>query len=293
MSRTVLLLLTLSSSLALAQEPEEDSGTTYPCPLAGLKDGKFLVSGEGAMELFDGPKRLATLKLPEFAFNPAKGDVECKGTKISISSQFPFRATTSSVELTWKNGKLEAGEPQVEDPSMAALDAAKQALKEGRLEEAIESLENMAYPHNYYSQYGMAVRILRRGHEVARQRYKKGDAAGAAKLLSVALEYADSYGAPPEEGERLPAGEYTALRNDYGFFLAEAGRTNEAEKVLREVVTSAPERAVARLNLGDVLWAQGKKQEAEAQYQEYAKRIPRRKWPAKLAERCPQCAPGK
>jgi tetratricopeptide (TPR) repeat protein len=290
MTRSVLLVLTLSSSLALAQESEEDSETSYPCPLAGLKDGKVTVTEEGGVALFNGKKRLATLQIPEFDFNASKGEVTCKGEKISIHSQMPFKATTRSVDVTWKGGKLQAGTPEVEDPSFVSLEAAEKALKEGRIEEAITHLSDVAYPHNYYSAHDMAVRILRRAHEVSRQRYKARDAAGAAETLGMALEHATDNVSPSEEREGLPAEELTALRNDYGFFLAEAGRSAEAEKVLREVVASAPERAVARLNLGDSLWAQGKKQEAEEQYLEYAKRIPRRKWPATLAERCPSCA---
>jgi len=86
------------------------------------------------------------------------------------------------------------------------------------------------------------------------------------------------------------AARLAAIRNDYGFFLAEAGRFAEAEAELLEVVKAAPERAVARLNLADALWAQGKKEQAEAQYREYARRTPRKKWPATLLQRCPGCA---
>jgi hypothetical protein len=207
MIRSVLFALTLSSSLALAQPSEEDSGTTYPCPLAGLKNGKVTVTGEGGVALFDGKKRLATLRIPEFDFNASKGEVTCKGEKISIHSQMPYKATTQSVDVTWKEGKLEAGTPEVEDPSVTSLEAAEKALKEGRIEEALTHLSDVAYPHNYYSETGMAVRILRRGHEVARQRYKARDAADAAKILGVALEHATAYVSPSEEREGFPAAE--------------------------------------------------------------------------------------
>jgi TolA-binding protein len=290
MTRTVLLVLALSSSLALAQKPEEEPRTPYPCPLAGLKDGKVNVNWVGVVELFDGRKRLATTQIPDFDFNSSKGEVTCKGEKISIVSQMPFKATTLSADVTWKEGKLEARKHQVEDPSLIALAAAEKALKEGKIEEAITNLFNVAYPHNYFSQYDMSLRLLRRALEVARQRYKAGDAAGAAKVLGAAIDYSDTYAVPPEGSEESFTKELMPILNDYGFFLAEAGDFTRAELVLREVVASAPDRAVARLNLGDTFWAQGMKKEAEEQYLEYAKRIPSKRWPAKLTERCPRCA---
>lgn len=286
---TLLALLTLAT-VASSQQPEGEAPEAYPCPLQGLQDGRLTLTQGGGVELFDGKKRVASASLPEFDFNPAKGNVECAGSEITLASQLPFRATTVTTTLSWKQGKLEVGETRTKDSSAEALAEAEKKLKEGDLEAAIEQLGYVLYPHQYYDEFQMAARILRRAHEVASQRYKAKDAAGAAKVLEAAFGHFSAYAEPPEGRETIPAARLMAIRNDYGFFLAEAGRFAEAEKELREVVAAAPERAVARLNLADALWAQGKKEEAEAQYREYARRIPRKKWPAKLPERCPSCA---
>jgi hypothetical protein len=49
----------------------------------------------------------------------------------------------------------------------------------------------------------------------------------------------------------LSSGLRVQILNDYGFWLTRCGRVSEAVLVLQRVVTLAPERAVARLNLGE------------------------------------------
>jgi tetratricopeptide (TPR) repeat protein len=292
MTRLSLVALLTLSTLAFSQQPEGDAPQSYPCQLQGLKQGRLTITPSSTVELFDGKKRLASAEIPDHDFNPAKGEVKCEGTKISLSSQLPYKATSQTTELTWAQGGLKAGETRIEDPSLEALAEAEKELKAGNIEAAIEQLGSVLYPHQYYDEFGMAKRILLRAHEVAGRRYKEQDKVGAAKVMEQAFEHFSAYSEPPEGSQPVPAARLTAIRNDYGFFLAEAGRSAEAEKVLREVVEAAPDRAVARLNLADALWAQGKKTEAEAQYREYTQRIPRKKWPATLLKRCPKCASG-
>lgn len=57
--------------------------------------------------------------------------------------------------------------------------------------------------------------------------------------------------------------------NDYAFFLAESGKTDKAEPLLSQVIKAAPDRAVAYLNLADVQWGLGKKEEAKPNYRKY------------------------
>ncbi|WP_309891848.1 tetratricopeptide repeat protein [Archangium sp.] len=290
MFRPILLVLLVLSSLAFAQA-EEELPTSYDCPLQGLKDGRLSVTPPGAVALFDGEKRLASTSIPDFDFNPNKGDAACEGTQITLSYQVPFKTTTRTAKLTWKDGALQQASASAGGASSAqTLAEAEKALKAGHIEAALTKLETISYPQQSYDTYDMAARLLKRAHEVATKQYKAKDKAGAAKVMELAFRYFSTYAQAPDGRETLPAARLTAIRNDYGFFLAEAGRSAEAEQVLRQVVEEAPERAVARLNLADALWAQGKKAEAEAQYREYSKRIPRKKWPATLLQRCPGCA---
>ena len=48
--------------------------------------------------------------------------------------------------------------------------------------------------------------------------------------------------------------EITAILNDYGFFLDEAGQHDKAISVLQVVIARDPNRAVAYLNLADKVW---------------------------------------
>ena len=62
-----------------------------------------------------------------------------------------------------------------------------------------------------------------------------------------------------------------AALNDYAFILATKTKGNgaKAASLLRSVIALDPKREVAYLNLADVLWGQGKKEEAREQYRRY------------------------
>lgn len=59
------------------------------------------------------------------------------------------------------------------------------------------------------------------------------------------------------------------LLNNYGWNLHLAGRYDEAETTLREVIRIAPSRAIAYANLGETLWKQGRNEEAAAMYRRF------------------------
>jgi tetratricopeptide (TPR) repeat protein len=184
-----------------------------------------------------------------------------------------------SYELALEKGKLVLVDHQHGDPSADTLAAAEKLIAEGKIVEAIGELEGMEYPGHYIGPE-FVFGLVKRAWADATALYKKKQAAAAAELLGRAIAYHDDMGG--EDAELM-----VLYRNDYGFFLAEAGRLPEAERVLREVVTTAPDRKVAHLNLADVLWGLGKKDEAEKEYQVYAGLSD--KWPPQVAKRCPRC----
>lgn len=105
--------------------------------------------------------------------------------------------------------------------------------------------------------------------------YRSGNKAGAVaalepllkdKLLAVLTE---TYPAGTDAGDRKIVGEV----NNYGFYLAEAGRPRDAVDVLSAVIDSAPDRTVAYLNLADAQFAAGGPGDAKPNYVEYAKRM--------------------
>jgi predicted Zn-dependent protease len=177
---------------------------------------------------------------------------------------------------------------QSSDPSADALRSAEEKLAAGNVLEAIAAFDSMLYWQHYIDGREWSARILDAAYLQAQTRYRANDAAGAAELMKAAFGFAENFeqGREPSDPKRR-----ILLRNEYGFYLAEAGRNEEAGPVLAGVVAQAPERAVARLNLGDVQWAQGKKDAACVQYAAYAALRPGAAWPPRLAERCPALVP--
>lgn len=73
--------------------------------------------------------------------------------------------------------------------------------------------------------------------------------------------------------------------NDWAFYLWKTKSYSDAQTLLESVLRLNPERSVAYLNLGDVLWDSDKKKEAKIAYAEYAKRVDQKKWPKSLKSR--------
>jgi hypothetical protein len=122
--------------------------------------------------------------------------------------------------------------------------------------------------------------------------YKQGDAKKAADTMqsavgTLALPFVvDSY---PVEGSDPQDRKIVGQFNDYGFYLAEAGRTKDAIAVLSDVVDVEADRTVAYLNLADAQFAAGDKVGAKTNYGEYQKRMAAAgkaaKVPPRVAER--------
>ena len=63
-------------------------------------------------------------------------------------------------------------------------------------------------------------------------------------------------------------GEMLTALNDYGFWLAEAGDTAQAERILTDVLRRDPSRTAAYLNRADARWAQREKSRDQRAYYE-------------------------
>ncbi len=100
---------------------------------------------------------------------------------------------------------------------------------------------------------------LRKVYEKALVLYRSGKAEEAAQMLSWKV------GAPPFGMNSANIYVY----NDYGFFLEQSGRFQEAESILLEVLQNSPDRMVAWLNLGDAQKGQGKNKQARLSYNRY------------------------
>jgi hypothetical protein len=116
-------------------------------------------------------------------------------------------------------------------------------------------------------------------HAEATRAYKARKPAKAVTLLEGQLAAPAISKLDPTDGDE----NVTALLNDYGFFLSEAGLHERAIAVLKGVVARAPDRAVAYLNLADAEHAQGDVANASLHYRRYATLM----WAGRKGEKIP------
>jgi hypothetical protein len=122
--------------------------------------------------------------------------------------------------------------------------------------------------------------VLAAAHKQALLVYK-ADPRRALRLLGYGIcQWSETYvdepalaATPPLFENLLLVEEPTAVAalNDYAFILANqtTGNAAKSASLLRSVLTVDPKRTVAYLNLADVLWDLGKKDEAREQYRRY------------------------
>jgi hypothetical protein len=129
----------------------------------------------------------------------------------------------------------------------------------------------------------------------AAARYQAGDKPGAVAALEPLLKDMDletlTDSVPVTNGNDPADLKLVGQLNDYGFYLAEAGRLRDAAGVLESVIDLNPGRTVAYLNLADALFATGDVDTAKRHYADYQKRMiaegKQARIPPRVAERLP------
>lgn len=256
----------------------------FPCILTGLPHGRLRVDVNAErFVLLDGKKAVArgTAWLRQ---HPSEGDIVCSGQTIDITVESLLTGRTQSLTLERHGGRLVKTKDDLSFPACESeLQEAEKHLKQGAIKQAVEVLLAIQYPQRCFSRDEWGQKVLRRAQTVATQNYRARQPAQAAAALAAAFAYTEVF--PLDE--KLPI--MVLSKNDYGFYLSESGKLPEAEQALRQVLEVAPERAVAHLNLADVLWALGRPIEARAEYAAYAVRVAPARWPSQVRERCPAC----
>ncbi|WP_322800223.1 tetratricopeptide repeat protein [Thermoflexus sp.] len=189
----------------------------------------------------------------------------------------------------------------------------RKQIEAGRLEEAFEAYYDKGFTNEVDADPELAALALRQGMTVARQRAEAGDVARARRALHAAFSIAafryrlDSGTFLPVDWEQRPrslekwaqeafgadpqAPSYARIYRDalteYAALLVQDHRPQEAEPILRALTILAPNHAPAYLYLGDVLWDQGKPEEARRFYQRYQELTPGGPWPDRVRERAP------
>ncbi|MCD4700920.1 MAG: tetratricopeptide repeat protein [Candidatus Aegiribacteria sp.] len=167
------------------------------------------------------------------------------------------------------------------DPSLEAVERADNLMAEGSIAEAIRELNEMFYPHNYYSSDEMIARLLRSINRAAGDAEVEGNYVEAVSLFgdlagflhtdrewftafTDSLDYVNC-----DLSEYMGLGEYVMIMNNYAYYLELTDDLDNSLIVLRKVLDLKPNRMVAHLNIADVLWGLGEPAEAEDHYSIY------------------------
>lgn len=230
--------------------------------------------------------------------NTAKTNLSCEEDgKVHIVSQFPFSASYSEFAISLKNGKPVVSMVGGGNPSQDAIDELIASVLAGN-RPAIDELEIM-YPSRYVSG-SLFADILSQCDKVGLKLYNAQNRAGAIKRFDLAIEMinklAKRYLLNDESNRRgatlftevvksseMESSQWVEPINNYGFYLQGAGRNSEALLYLRMVVTAAPNRTPAHLNLADAAWEESRRiggtagapllREAKSHYSIYAKQM--------------------
>ena len=234
-----------------------------------------------------GPVDLGPVEFPGW-YNPAKAwwSWSEELSAVTAHSQYPFCATYDAASYGFTGGQpwLALDSTWSGDPSADAMARVDSLLEAGRLEAALLELGEVFYPFHYYVPEEMNARFLLAAHGEALRRWPEGGPEAALEPYARAFEafewtnydlqwFLEQGGASDleagEYGPYIGPGELAGAVNDYGFFLQEAGRPEEALEALNAVLLLDPDRAVAHLNSADALWELGDRQGARRHYGRY------------------------
>ncbi len=167
------------------------------------------------------------------------------------------------------------------DPSLEAMERVDSLLTEGNIKEAIDELNNMFYPGNYYGSDEMIARLLRNINRTAGDAEVEGNYEEAVSLFGDLAEFIhtdrewftaftdslDYVGC--NYANYMGLGEYAMIMNNYAYYLEQTDDLDNSLIVLRKVLDLKPERMVAHINIADVLWALGETVESGEHYSIY------------------------
>ncbi len=219
----------------------------------------------------------------DYNFTKSYASYDEDDDEIILSFQMPGSARWCSGCYRWnmEEGSLEFLRYYSRDPSLEAMERVDSLLTEGNIEEAINELNGMFYPGNYYSSDEMISRLLSSINRNALEEQAGGNYQGAVDLfLDLAdflhtqeewytafddsLDYVES-----NYANYMSLSEYVMIMNNYAFYLEQTDDLSKSLIVLRKVLDLYPSRMVAHLNVADVLWSLGETTDAQEHYNIY------------------------
>lgn len=176
----------------------------------------------------------------------------------------------------------------LKDDAKTYLDKKAALLESKDMEGLIEyaGIEEPAGVENNRLYYELPKKIAKFSHDRAMQAFNSKDNKKARKYVEYGLnEYAKVFIKKPltdinaeditvkasdsYKDQKLTYNDFILFYNNYAYFILQTGADTEAEPLLRKVAEIAPTRAVAYIDLGNVCWNLGKKEEAKVHYRKY------------------------
>lgn len=213
-----------------------------------------------------------------FIYNHAKAfnDIEFTDDKISICSEMPFRATLICNNFKWSGKTFVFESTDESDPSAENVQKGEEFLEKGMIKEAVESFQNVFYPHAYMDDKDVALRLLYKAHEIALTFYKEKEFAKASEIMNSACEYWYFDFKTIEEmdeamgyNENYSAKKVISILGDYCLFLYKNGDNEKCIEISGKVILLDSASPGPYLQLGDAYYSIGNKEDATNTYKTY------------------------
>ena len=219
----------------------------------------------------------------DYNFTKSYASYDEDDDEICLSFQMPGSARWCTGCYRWniEEESLEFLRYYTRDPSLEAMERVDSLLTEGNIEEAIDELNGMFYPGNYYSSDEMISRLLRSINRTAFEEQDGGNYQGAVDLFLDLADFlhtqAEWYTAFDDSldyvesnySNYMDLSEYVMIMNNYAFYLEQTNDLSKSLIVLRKVLDLDPSRMVGHLNVADVLWGLGETTDAQEHYSIY------------------------
>jgi len=218
-----------------------------------------------------------------YNFSKSVASYDEDSDEIHLYFQMPFSEVSRTGCYRWdiEEKALVLLRYETSDPSQNELERVNSLLSDGDIEEAIDELNNMLYPGNYFSSDEMLARLLRSINRIALEEQNENCYQRAVALFmnlpgflftgdewytafDDSLDYMESC-----YSSYMDLSEYVMIINNYAFFLEQTDDLYQSLFVLRRVLDIEPSRMVAHLNIADVLWTLGEAAEAKEYYNVY------------------------
>lgn len=214
-------------------------------------------------------------------FNGAKAASGYANDTIALWTQQPFRATQTEYFFLWKKNKVTFISSEMSDPSWDAIQMAEQALKEGKIQEAIDYYYQVQYPMAYMDENEVGFQILSKANELAMVSSKNKDYPKAVKYVETALGYYSllSFTEPADEEtlNEVFEDQYMTSYKDsfglwmgnYGYFLYRADSLEKSIDINAKLNNTYPKLSGPYLQHADALYDLNKKSLAKQVYLRY------------------------